>query len=60
VLIRDMEEKDLNDVAILYESLIGRKSNMDKFYFISNSGRREWKSCWNCYGHNLSYYGVKF
>lgn len=37
MLIRDMEEKDLNDVAILYESLIGRKSNIDKFYFISNN-----------------------
>lgn len=41
MLIRDMEEKDLDDVAILYESLIGQKSNRknmaEKFLLMSNN-----------------------
>ncbi|WP_170932561.1 GNAT family N-acetyltransferase [Desulfosporosinus sp. FKB] len=29
MIIRDMEEKDLNDIAILYEELLGQKSNIE-------------------------------
>ncbi|MBP2651908.1 MAG: putative acetyltransferase, family [Firmicutes bacterium] len=41
MIIRNMEEKDLNDVAILYESLSGKKSNIEnmanKFALINSN-----------------------
>lgn len=30
MLIRDMQEKDLNDVGVLYDSLFGQKSNLER------------------------------
>lgn len=41
MIIRDMKEKDLNDVAVLYEKLFGQKSNienmLEKFPLMNDS-----------------------